>query len=348
MSLTSNIVRAINTPTVMEEYEQDQEGYNQMVDPETATQLSREYDRVTGNEALYRTLLSRIIVDDHSAITGNEGFFDTIKKGVSTIIQTVKDFFKWLWEFFTGKTVVWGHKVESLEEKLKKTGVPSGEIKYPAGWTGIYNQKTAPSSSLTWLGEALTDLKSGLGKVDAYVKALKKFGDSVGGLLGNDKASALDKEIEDLHTQIKNIFKATGSEPVKFFCNYTVKVTGGSAEVKPLTLSFDGKKEFKFKTDSNQIAGYMNTAKGISDEFIKHIKDSSSLEQGFIKALNKTLEAAKAEDPNKTAPGKIQTVVRTAMGDIKRMETALQRAVNSALDVLGAAIFATGGKSNAS
>lgn len=345
MSLTSNIVRAINTPTVMEEYEQDQEGYNQMVDPETATELSREHDRVTGNESLYRTLLSRINTEVPFVITGNEGFFDSVKSITSTIVQTVKDFFKWLWTFFTGKTVIWDGTASDHEKTIKKFGVKQGDIEYPSSFVLIYNQTTTPPSNLLWMNTAIPDCVEGINKVTAYVNALKKFSNSVGDLLSNDKAGALDKEIADLHAEIKSIFKINGNDPVKFFCNYSVTVSDpGVVTVNPPTALSGGKKDIKFKTDLNQVNSFITAFKKFNAAFVKHLESSVSLETGFLKALNKSLEAAKAGDPNKSAPGKIQTVIRDSMASIKRLESAIQRASSGALNVIGATVANSKGK----
>ena len=323
----------------MEEYEQDKDGYRQMVDEDTTIELSREYDRVTGNEDLYRTLLSRLTIHAPASVTGNEGFFESVKSAAASGVQMVKDFFKWLWTFFTGKTVVYDDKAKELSAKLKKGLGPIKDVPYPGTYGSAYTKKGNPDTSINWINDAYTEARAVLAKVTTYIEDLKKFCNNAGNLLTDDKSDQLAKEIEQLHAAAKSTFKVTGSEPVKLFSNYTIAIDAkGEFTLKTPEAVANKAKKPVFSSDANEVEALLTKGITLNNDYKKHIEASTSLENVFLKALNKTLEAAKSSNPNANAPKEIQRVIRFAMSDIGAIEKFVQRSNMACLDVLNAAV----------
>lgn len=101
--------RFVNTPTVFALHEQEF-GEDGLEDVEEAKEeLSEEYDSVTGNEALYKTVFSYLERNGSVSIhrSGNEGLVDGVKAVIKAVIDFFKGLFRGIYNMFTGgsKTV---------------------------------------------------------------------------------------------------------------------------------------------------------------------------------------------------------------------------------------------------
>lgn len=339
MTLTSNIPRAINTPTVMEEYAADQKGYDQLMDAPAVTALSREHDQVTGNENLYRILLNRMAPLELPIVAGNESFLDSIKKGVTAAIQAVKDFFKWLWSFFTGKTEINKRKTSKLEEAITQHGVKEEEVAYPSSVGWINTKKGAPDANLSWLGTGIDEATKAVNHLEAYLTRLTKFCTFAGTLMAPGKEQPL-KEAYDafLLDEAKEFGIPKDGSAVKLFGTHTIAMgKDGRMQAGFVQPMFNAKSPPKFKTDKNVVGGLLTKSKALTKELEDVTKQAALLESVFIKAL--TASTKSVDDQNKSTKAladQIQGTVRTAMINIRMLKTTLFKASTAAVDILGA------------
>lgn len=340
MTLSSNILRSINTPTVMEEYAADQEGYDQVLEGPAASALSHEHDQVTGNENLYRALLSRMAPIGVSDISGNEGFLETIKKGAAAGIQAVKDFFKWLWNFFTGKTEITKRKSEALSENLFKHGVRNGDIAYPSSVGWINTKKGTPEGNLNWLDGGIAGCSKATAHTDAYIKLVKAFCGVAGGFMSADKQSALEEAYKSFLTSSRNTFVLpSDGTPGKLFGTHQITM-GADGKIKQdfVAPMFDAKKPPQFKTDRSAVTGLLDKVNTLTVDLEKLLKDASELETVFIKALTNSTKSVANDSANKATVDLVQGAVRAAMVNIKTLQTTLFKGQAAALDILNGCV----------
>lgn len=334
MTLTSNILRSINTPTVMEEYAADQEGYDQMLDAPATLALSREHDQVTGNEDLYRILLSRVASTGPSGVSGNESFIETIKKGAAAGIQAVKDFFKWLWNFFTGKIEISKRKSETLSEGLIKHGVKDGDITYPSSVGWINDKKGLPDGNLNWMNNAIADCSKAIVHTDSYLKLIKAFCNVAGGLMSADKQSALEEAYKSFLISSRTTFSLpSDGSTVKLFGTHKIGLgSDGKFKQDFVVPMFNAKTPPKFKTDRQTVNGLLEKVGALTTDLDKLLKDATELESVFIKVLNNS--AKSAGEGNKTTVDLVQSAIRASMVNIKTLQSTFFKGNAAALDIL--------------
>lgn len=339
MTLTSNIPRAINTPTVMEEYAADQKGYDQMLDAPAVTALSREHDQVTGNEDLYRILLNRMAPLELPNVAGNEGFLDSIKKGVAASIKAVKDFFAWLWSFFTGKTEINKRKTDKLEEAINRDGVQEVEVAYPSSVGWINTKKGIPDGNLSWLGTGIDETSKATKHLEAYLARLTKFCTFAGALMGPGKEQPLKDAYEAfLLDEAKEFGIPKDGTAVKLFGTHTIEM-GKDGRMKEgfVHPMFNAKAPPKFKTDKNVVTGLLAKSKTLITDLESATKQVALLEGVFIKALTSATKSVSDENKStKALVDQIQGTVRTAMINIRMLKTTLFKASTAAVDILSA------------
>lgn len=320
----------------MEEYAADQEGYDQMLDGPAASALSREHDQVTGNENLYRALLSRMGPIGISDISGNEGFLETIKKGAAAGIQAVRDFFKWLWNFFTGKTEIVKRKSETLSENLVKHGVRDGDIAYPSSVGWINTKKGVPDGNLNWLDGAIADCSKAVVHTDSYLKLVKAFCGVAGGFMSADKQSALEEAYKSFLTSSRSTFVLpSDGTPGKLFGTHQITM-GADGKIKQdfVTPMFNAKSPPKFKTDRNTVERLLKKVDALTTDLEKLLKDAAELEVVFIKALTNSTKSVSSDSTNKATVDLVQSAVRSSMVNIKTLQSVFFKGNAAVMDIL--------------
>lgn len=318
MSISATSPRFINTPTVLEEYEADQQAYSAVIAGDAPLRLSREHDLVDGNETLYRALLTRFPIQ--TPVEGNEGFLSSIKAGVSALIKAVRDFFKWLWEFFTGRQARLENKTENLEHDLKERGVKSSDINYPLSVFDLYPKTTRPETSLLWLEAEIGAIGKAITKVESYLDVTRAF--SQAAVSGTVKGTDLDSYLKT----VKEAFV----EGHAFFGPHTLKVSQ-DGRITTVKLPRDSRNAPGiFRTSLTQVQHLLDEVKGLQNKLDTMLTKSVALEQGLLKALGKVQEPPQLEA--------VKLHVRTSMGSIKELETALFRGTGAALNILKAAV----------
>lgn len=335
--------RFINTPTVMELYEQENKGADLAVEDKLVDDLSDEYNQVTGNEGYYKLLFAHL-QSPHAncSVAGNEGLLSWVKDGIKALITAVKNFFKWLFSFFTSKKVAVEKKGENLEEALNKHGVKKDEITYPAAAAVLWASQQKMPANLDWMKAALDKLDKAMGKGEEYVKEVQSFVDAAGKLqvkaFISEHKTQYDKLLVDHITAVGKLF--TGAD----FIGGVKASVGDAGKVK---VDTDAKLlkvgAGKFKTNDTQVRELLKEALAVNKRFDELLATAVKLETVFVKQLNVSMEWAwtvelkdqKAADSIITG---VKQAVTNAMATIKALENTFFRAVSSGMAILDATV----------
>lgn len=322
--------RAINTPTLLEEYEADQKGYDQFADEDTVITLSREHDRVQGNEAFYKVLLNNLSTP--TSVTGNEGFMSTLKAGANKAIEVVKSFFKWLFSFFGGKKEVASRKAETLGLDLDKHGVKKGEIKYPSNYTVIYNLDGKPHNNLGWMHKALSEVSQSIESVKKYVSHVERTTADIARGLSASETARVSVAIDSFYVGTADCFNITKPDtPTPLFGAVRIKLgTLGKLHEATLPRIVQGG---VFQTDLPEVTKHLTQHNTVLTEANNMVKKSTELEGSLTKMLKSITDST-----NKTDAEHLQTLVRTVMANIKLVETHVFKALTASASVLSASL----------
>ena len=334
----SDSPRFINTPTLLEEYNEDQKGYDQAIDGDTIIELSHEYKAVAGNEEFYKVLLTNM-TSRQGEVAGNEGFMETMKKGATSVIQAVKDFFKWLFSFFTGKKEIAERKVMTLTLEIEKNGVITDPIPYPASYTNVYPKTGITANNLAWLMPALADIEAAMKRVEKYVGVVEK---TCNVLVADITMTGVDegKLKSSIVAFIKESQEALGvkelNKPTEFFGLNDFQMDG-SGKIKELPDPPNTTKDPKFRTDQTQVLTILKKQQELVKAADAMVGNTTKLEKVFIKGLNSSLQGTK-EKPQVKAAEDLQEIVRHVMANLKIMEMAVFRAIFATTDLLSATV----------
>jgi len=342
MSISATGPRFINTPTVLMDYEADQQGYDAQIIGDKPLVLSREHDVTTGFESLYGVLLERHPVIFAREVSGNEGFIDTIKKGAKALIQAVKDFFKWLWLFFTGRSERLGNKTEDVEVAIRQNGVRTGEVPYPKSVFQLWGSATRPDTNLHWVKVALDDIEKTIAKAQRYITTVKAYVNTLNvvGLTDDAKVQLFNTHANSFYATISELWGVTGDGKIKLFGPQQMSLsTEMRLNVRQSVFQDPRIKEGSFKTDLPEVNRLVASTKQVQNNLDDLLKEAVTLEQVFIKRLEATLTFSGAqvtEAQDKAASG-MRRCVRDAMATIKDLQTVLFRGTDAALSILKAA-----------
>lgn len=344
MSITDS-PRFINTPTLLEEYNADQKGYDDLIDEDTKFALSKEYDKVSGNEQFYQAIFSHVSLPNVTVVSGNEGFMEQIKKGVSSLIQAVKDFFKWIFSFFTGKKEIAKRKQLDLRLKIEKDGVTTEEVQYPLDYTDIYNKKGKTDNNLAWMPLALNDCEKAIDRVENYIKVLESASkEMTEGLMHTDTSDKVAKLAKMLPDTVEKSRAALGiaklNEPAVFFGLNDFQMDP-AGKLKELPDPPNQTKNPKFRTDQTQVVTLLTLQEKMLKSAEGMMENSVKLEKSFLRELNTLAKVSEdlkfGNNPElKKVAGELQAFVRNAMANLKMMELIIFRTAFGALSILNA------------
>jgi hypothetical protein len=331
--------RFINTPTVEALY--NAENPESVVDAtdDTVNDLSDEYDKVSGTESLYYQYIFSHIPrqQDLDSVQGTEGFMSWIKDMVGSLITAVKNFFKWVFSFFTGKKEVAARKNKNLLEKLDKNGVKKHFTHYPAGYTSVWASKAKIPANLDWMNKAGDDWKAANAKAVKYIEEIKKTlkaAESIyisKGQLSKGKED-LEKLFKTHHASLVTIF---GKDPALFVGGTYVSITAhGKLSLKADPDLLESDKNAGFISSETTTRALAKELTNMNTVFQGTIEKSTDLESVIIKGLNNSLEFANTVEVNNEAvakqlTGSLQEIVRNSMAGIKALETLLFKVYNS-------------------
>lgn len=347
--------RFVNTPTVMEIWEQEHVKEPKEHTTKEVEDLSEEADvkaEVTGTESYYRWAMQYQLAPVLNARTGNEGFWSTVKGAFNTFIENVKKFFKWVFSFFTSKKRMVDQTTDKLEKTIKIKGVKEGMIPYPKDYALIWNAEGKPGQDITWIKTKLTGIDSVINsQADGYVKELSSYIQALGSIVAHSKdgqlsesRAAFDKAETAFTTNLKKIIK-----PGPFLSGTILEVgKNGKLLTKTNTKVAKGVKGVSYKTTTSIVEGILDAVNHTNDIYGAFTHQVVQMENIFITNLNETLRFGnqlELKDPAaaKAITDKIKQNLSVAMSNLKMLETILYKAINAGLSVANAAIKKDGG-----
>lgn len=347
MSDTVLNLRYVNTPTVKEIWEAGNPDSGLVESDSDVQELADEYNgtgEVAGKEAYYQ-FLQRNLQEVTPNVAGNEGLWETIKSGLSTMIENIKKFFKWLFSFFTSKKRATDQATEKLTKILKEVGVKEGDVQYPKDYPAIWNAPGKPGTDINWVNTNIAAVGKAINEVGkGYTKCLKDYVQKVNGLsIGNGQLSHGEEDFKKAETEfVTNLGKVikTGA----FVGGVTLSVNPKGrlvAKATPgITKAVPG---LKYKATTSGVNAALSAITHANEDFGSFTTELTSLENVMVATLNKAMEVAKQlELDNPLASKKItddvKQIVNTALANIKTLENIFFKAINSALSVANVAV----------
>lgn len=331
-------LRFIVTPTLKDISDQDREEFDVIEQQPVMDELSEENDQVSGTERYYNYILHShaAIAADLGTVSGTEGILSSLKNGVKKVIQMVKDFFKWIWSFFSAKEKKIDNKLENLDHRLKDKGVKSGEITYPQSTYFIYPKPGKPVKDLGWVGEANKRVAKGITNVNSYAARLTDLLNTMERMAKDHKPVAeITKATIDFNGKVRDIFDARGRDKATF-------ITTDDFRFGPTKIMYSPtsnlRKDFHTATFTTTQTVVEEIRKETKANLV-HLKtltvDLQKLEKTMVDTL--TLLSNSKDIPD-TVHKVFSSVVRNALEDIKGFEHVLYRALVTITDVCNAAV----------
>lgn len=344
--------RFINTPTVEALY--NAENPESVVDApdDTIDDLSDEYDKVSGTESLYYQYVFSHIPrqQDLGSVQGTEGFMSWIKDMVGSLITAVKNFFKWVFSFFTGKKEVAARKNKNLLEKLDQNGVKKHFTHYPLGYMNAWASKAKIPANLDWVSKSITDWDKAVGQVKAYTKEVTDTVKAAETLyVSRGQLSKVKGELEKLFKDHQAaLIKIFGKDPAPFIGGASISITAhGKISLKADPDLLESDKNAGFISSETTTRALAKSLQTMNSSFDGLIQQSVTLEKVFIHGLNKSLEFANAMEVQDEAAAKaltssLQEIVRNGMAGIKILETLVFKVYNTTSDIVASSVETKG------
>jgi hypothetical protein len=329
--------RFINTPTVEALYNAENPESVVEASDDKIDDLSDEYNKVSGTESLYYQYVFSHIPRQHDLNrAGNEGFVSWIGDMVNALITAVKNFFKWVFSFFTGKKEVAARQNKDLLAQLDKSGVRKHFTHYPNGYMTLWASKAKVPNNLDWVLKSVDDLEKAAAKVKAYVK---EVGDVVekaeAAFVGKQLSTAkekFDKLFKDHHANLVKIF---GGDPAAFVGGTTVSVNAhGKVVMKVDPDLLEAEKNAGYLPNETKTREIAKALDGTNKVFADVINDAVKLENVFVKNLQGSLAFAKSTELENEAVAKsmasdLNELIRNGMAGIKILETLIFKVYQS-------------------
>lgn len=326
----SSIPRFANTPTVVEVYESEHKEPNLAVERETKEELSKEYNRVdgvNGTEGYYQLLFNELPYDIEE-VEGNESFVGWVAKGVNALIERVKTFFKWVFNYFVGNDRVKDDNIEEAEQQLKMKSVKEGNIPYLAG-SRIAFGKTGPlPNNIQWVGGSIKNLDAKIIKGNSYISLVKELFKKI----ESSKPETYEDILKDHAKKVTNLFSGDLAE-VSFVGNKKLKVDGNGKllfVINPVVNDRKGQKDPSFTTNRLEIETYLNQLSKTLEHKGAYQKELLTIETTLVNNLRKFL-SLKETDSNPETRRAVELVKRS-VGNILVSVNGLTSVFNATFD----------------
>lgn len=267
--------RFLETPTIMDSWvDEFGDDVVDTVSEKDQEELQEEWNKTSGLESLYGTLVELTTpVQTISSITGNESN-DGI---ISRFIQWIKNFFKGIYNFFTGKSGGGSSKFnEDLSKKIDSHFEEGTIVTVGSGYAGLFEGSGKPKEDMKWVGEAV-DKQINFNKLFiSYIREVTKITDSI-------KDKPIVEAAEILSSGVGKARKSLIGSRGDLLPLSTLDAVGDTSISVDISSSkrFDG--DFELKADKNICLKY----KALSDSN-KDLPDVlDSLEEKLVNLLEK-------------------------------------------------------------
>jgi len=330
-------LRFIVTPTLKDISDQDREEFDAIEQQPVMEELSAENDQVSGTERYYNYILHShaVVAADLGSVSGTESILDSVKNGVKKVIQMVKDFFKWIWSFFSAKEKKIDNKLENIDHRLKDKGVKSGEITYPQKTYFIYPKPGKPAKDLGWVSETNKRVAKGITNVNSYAAKLTDLLNTMERMAKDRQpVGEITKAVVGFNGQVRDIFDARGRDKATFITTDDFRFGPTKIQYNP---SGNVRKDFHAATFTTTQTTVEEIRKETKANLV-HLKtltvDLQKLERTMVDTL--TLLSNSKDIPS-SVHKVFSSVIRNALEDIKGFEHVLYKALVTITDLCWAA-----------
>ncbi len=155
-------------------------------------------------------------------VTGAEGFSDTVRKGVDSLLAVLKNFLIWLKELVYNKTVRLRHHVENLRTDLKVLGGRyPGTTEYPASIVRLATSVRIPENGI-WVVDSLSKVHDLYKQARGGYVALKSKAKQTGVQVDSDN-------LADLITETANVYANSITKETKGDRKLSAVLPGGKS-----------------------------------------------------------------------------------------------------------------------
>lgn len=334
-------LRYIVTPTLKDISDADREEYDAVEAQPVMAELSAENDQVSGTEKYYNYILhSRAVVAaELGSVSGAEGIWSSLKDGANKVIQMVKDFFKWIWSFFSAKEKKIDLKLQQVDFRLKDKGVKSGDIHYPQGTYYIYPKTVLgkPATDLSWVTETNKRIAKGITNAGSYATLL------------SDQLKLLERQAKE-HKPVADMVKGTIAYQGKIRALFGNTTTADKATfitqddfrfgVTRIVYNPTSTRRRDFQTSTFTTS--VTTVEEIRKEAVANLAQLKKMTvdlQKLEKEMVETLTFLKnAKDITSGVQKVFKAIVTNSLEDIRMFEHVLYRSLNTLGDLLKAAV----------
>lgn len=334
-------LRYIVTPTLKDISDQDREEFDTIEAQPVMAELSAENDQVSGTEKYYNYILhSRAVVAaELGTVAGAEGLWSSLKGGASKVIQMVKDFFKWIWSFFSAKEKKIDNKLREIDYKLKDKGVKTGEINYPQTTYYIYPKTIVgkPATDLSWVSETNSRIAKGITNSNAYATLLAEHLKLLERMAkAREPVADMVKATLAYNGKIRSVFGNSNTAGKATFITQDDFRFGATRIIyNPVNSR---RRDFHKATFTTTVT----TVEEIRKETVANLAQVKKMTvdlQKLEKEMVDTLTFLKnAKDITSGVHKVFSTIIRNSLEDIRTFENCLYRSLNTVGDLLKAAV----------
>jgi len=334
-------LRYIVTPTLKDISDQDREEFDTVEAQPVMAELSAENDQVAGTEKYYNYILhsQAVVAAELGSVVGAEGLWSSLKSGASKVIQMVKDFFKWIWSFFSAKEKKIDHKLKLVDNRLRDKGIKEGDINYPQGTYYIYPKTVVgrPASDLSWVTETNSRIAKGITNASAYGNLLTEHLKTLE-RMAKDRKPVADMVQATITYQgkVRGLFAtSTNSDKATFITQDDFRFGATKIIYNPINTR---RKDFHVSTFTTSVT----TVEEIRKETVANLAQVKKMTvdlQKLEKEMVDTLTFLKNSKDITSGVHKVfSNIIRNSLDDIRTFEHVLYRSLNTVGDLLKAAV----------
>ena len=331
-------LRFITSASLKEIYDEDIEGFDAVVMQPTLLKLSDENNAVFGTERFYNYIFNNVpaIPTHMHEVTGTEGFIDAVKQTATNLLQTIKDFFKWLWSFFSAKENRLSDKLTNIDHRLKDKGVKTKDVRYPNDTAYVYPRAGKPGNDLSWVNDTNKNIAKGIRNVTLYGTDLTTYLKSLAKQVqGENHLQTLVRSKNEFDRTVKTLFKIGGDAKATF-------IIPNDCYFPHLLLKYSPMANDRRLFLNATFLPTVTTVEQIHKDAVANLKLLKELTLGLQKVEDVLLDTIQKviHTPGKmdNAVGReINLTVRTAMNNIRSFESILYKALGTVVGICSAA-----------
>jgi len=321
-------------------YEGDKAGFDAALKERENTLLSRENDRVDGLESLYNFILSN---EHHhlASVTGNESFIDWVKQTTASFIQTIRDFFKWLWSFFSGKKVATELGIHEAKRRVAEKGVTNNDVPYPAGVGLVYPLGSGKiANNLNWVDHSIDDLAKSAQFIADYAGVVRTFCEDVKQAPEGTTTEHIHRLTYVMENALKSMLKPDAEGAVFFIRpKGMLLIDNGQRITYNNALRIQPRiKGATFMTSTDQVTKLLTKLETMMTGTEPKFKKVHELEDKMVAAVNAVLIKGTRNEVDRTYASAVRVSLNAAMANIRALETVFENATGALLRVIKAGI----------